>query len=652
MAIDYDNEPYVSPKQQKLWDTLDELSFKFQELIEAKRKIALNKLIDESSSSKAKTEELNSYFAFRMEPNAYAVKADNGSTYSLAQMKEIALSLLEDKTFFYNDYPLILNNLDPFFESITLEDIILAYHNYRLSEDDESLSHLAKLMGLYTKKAFEMDELDIEFRVSDEILSHQESITHLKKIVTFLDDYLQRYKDKRTLFYGMYKLEKKEENYDFSSRFYKKVDQSLGKRSPLEIRASKLTAFLLSNGSFDASDEIEVSRLLRKLYEPIAATWLSDKQDEPNGAKIGIVNTIECNELSSIQWPTFTDLYEIVENEYKNEVSRAKSIRRSYQHIIDCLNNIRDRYSESAVNEKIPIAKEDFDEAAENASEIDTQSAFENIQMHIRLLFIALMVTEGIPEFAAEKDKMKWRKTTCRKLCDIFSDDDSFENIQEEDGINEQRMVKNENRINIKKNELYKSFLMLYDKSSIELIMENRLKLLDRAKTIDPLDTAFLEKCSASILEKLRKAMHDENLFHFVEPLRKELNSGKTIQVSDDVLHTLATAEFLFTKYATDEFAEQGFDYSSISALYYQAFENAYNELIWRKYADKLNALIIEGTPFTTIIESNRYCNIKKDHIAFGYLTDNPKGRKHYVSYKDGEPDTLRINACMRVLEG
>ena len=34
-------------------------------------------------------------------------------------------------------------------------------------------------------------------------------------------------------------------------------------------------------------------------------------------------------------------------------------------------------------------------------------------------------------------------------------------------------------------------------------------------------------------------------------------------------------------------YAEKGFDYSCISALYYQAFEEAYNKLIWNEYADR-----------------------------------------------------------------
>lgn len=64
-------------------------------------------------------------------------------------------------------------------------------------------------------------------------------------------------------------------------------------------------------------------------------------------------------------------------------------------------------------------------------------------------------------------------------------------------------------------------------------------------------------------------------------------------------LNTLTTAEMLYGKYAdpATEFPEKGFDYSSISALYYQAFEEAYNEMIWKPYADRINDLIDDRYP-------------------------------------------------------
>ena len=55
------------------------------------------------------------------------------------------------------------------------------------------------------------------------------------------------------------------------------------------------------------------------------------------------------------------------------------------------------------------------------------------------------------------------------------------------------------------------------------------------------------------------------------------------------VIDTLSTAELLYKDYAKEEVAEQGFDYSSISALYYQSFEEAFNEVVWKPYAEWIN---------------------------------------------------------------
>lgn len=89
----------------------------------------------------------------------------------------------------------------------------------------------------------------------------------------------------------------------------------------------------------------------------------------------------------------------------------------------------------------------------------------------------------------------------------------------------------------------------------------------------------------------------------------------------DSALKTLATAEFLFQKYACPEYQESGFDYSSISALYYQAFEDSYNTLIWREYVKRLNDVRIGSQGLAEYFFS---CKASKEEIsnpsALGYL--------------------------------
>ena len=100
-------------------------------------------------------------------------------------------------------------------------------------------------------------------------------------------------------------------------------------------------------------------------------------------------------------------------------------------------------------------------------------------------------------------------------------------------------------------------------------------------------------------------------------------------------LDTLTTAEMLFNIYAADntDYAEKGFDYSSISALYYQAFEVAYNEMIWRPYANWINQQLDETADDPKIIRKlyREYLpgsegNINKYYFPqIGYKKEDPR---------------------------
>ena len=49
---------------------------------------------------------------------------------------------------------------------------------------------------------------------------------------------------------------------------------------------------------------------------------------------------------------------------------------------------------------------------------------------------------------------------------------------------------------------------------------------------------------------------------------------GKDIGIlPEKSLNTLVTAEILYQRYANEEYAKRGFDYSSVSALFYQSVE-------------------------------------------------------------------------------
>ncbi len=121
----------------------------------------------------------------------------------------------------------------------------------------------------------------------------------------------------------------------------------------------------------------------------------------------------------------------------------------------------------------------------------------------------------------------------------------------------------------------------------------------------------------------------------------------KSSTLPESTVDSLTTAEVLYAKYATEDFAEKGFDFSCISALYYQAFEEAYNVLIWKGYSDELNRLIIDGRKFTDILLECRYKEINEKE-AKGYLDSKSRQRGFYIDYQNrNNPETRVSSRCM-----
>lgn len=83
------------------------------------------------------------------------------------------------------------------------------------------------------------------------------------------------------------------------------------------------------------------------------------------------------------------------------------------------------------------------------------------------------------------------------------------------------------------------------------------------------------------------------------EEIRKNLCVSlgpESVRLPKSSIDTLATAEMLYKEYANEELAVQGFDFSGISTLYFQAFETAYNELIWQDYEKELTDILARAT--------------------------------------------------------
>lgn len=111
-------------------------------------------------------------------------------------------------------------------------------------------------------------------------------------------------------------------------------------------------------------------------------------------------------------------------------------------------------------------------------------------------------------------------------------------------------------------------------------------------------------------------------------------------------LNTLATAELLYQRYAIPQFVQAGFDYSCISSLYYQAFEDAYNTLIWYKYAVKLNDMTFGPHSFSEILFENQRKQLKDPDIM-GYLSSDPGTRNGYLEFNRGRKRAYVRTSCM-----
>ena len=644
MNKDYGNQPYISPEQEKLMNTLIYLSSRFKQLVSDKRSKALGVLLDEKKSSDAKISTLDEYFDFRMNPGDYSVTLGDGNEYGLLEMQNIANKLYEDPTFAYSESPWILNNRDFFFESITVHDVVLGYHYYRLTRSDESLSHFVKLIGYYTQYAFEMDELKTDYSIPNGVLNHEDAITLMGRILSFFDELINQYGNKYKSYNSQFDLgeDDRDDRTDYVSRIDGDAAEAMSKRSAVDIRIDKLFEFLSSCEGYNWQFAFELRDiLLPALFGEIDLF--------NNGSVIHTKPTTS----DTIERPTLSDLVDLAKTLYDNRKEKQSDSCLEYKRVYEFLNDLLENGAGEFFDENSAITEEDEDQARRIGEKIDLDHALGSIRRDIRFLFVIKNAAEIIPEFACNKDAIWRRRKNCRQLCSIYTDEGAFETITGDKEIDEYNsLAEAEGRINKDKLELYRSFLMIPEMKSIEGILKRHTILLDQAKGIDPLDFSFLEKCSMSILSLLQTTVdRQEDVSSFEIKTREMLESGKKSILSKRVLHTLATAELLFARYASDYYAEQGFDYSCISALYYQAVENAYNELIWEKYASYLNELKIDGKEYTDILNGAhaKYYKgrIEKGQPGFGYLPQDEKGWSFYTTFDKKKRIIFVDSTCM-----
>lgn len=163
-------------------------------------------------------------------------------------------------------------------------------------------------------------------------------------------------------------------------------------------------------------------------------------------------------------------------------------------------------------------------------------------------------------------------------------------------------------------------------------------RLKEQCKVIpDQLIAKFEENISYVSELLIKQCKKDKNEFDCIKEQLKETIGKRIEKLPPEVIDTLSTAELLFSRYANTFYIQNHFDYSCISALYYQAFEGVFNKLLWTDYANKLNQLTIDNKSFSELLEKK---------TPAGYLPENYNNRKNYI-YKQNDLLLVKKNLTM-----
>lgn len=144
----YDEEVYVSEEQQRDYNLLVKLSDSINTEISKNRNAAIEILLSEDLLASNKKAGLKSFVRSRIDFEHQIITLDSGE-YTYNQLILLAQKLFDDKTFFGNDSAYVMNGLAFYENSISFEDVILAFHNYRLGHEDEDLWWLSLLLCRY-----------------------------------------------------------------------------------------------------------------------------------------------------------------------------------------------------------------------------------------------------------------------------------------------------------------------------------------------------------------------------------------------------------------------------------------------------------------------------------------------------------------------
>lgn len=184
-----DETPYISKEQQEDFDLLENLSDAISEEIRQKRDEAISVLIQEDMLVAKKKEILKRYVSSRIDFNNQKISW-NRKEYHYSDVCKIAEKLYDDNTFFGSDSPCVLDGMAFYDNSISFEDVILAFHNFRLEHNEENFWWLSLLLSrfIYWNLSMDSNYTDISYEKED---SCQEIVKLAEYVIEFWNKYLK-----------------------------------------------------------------------------------------------------------------------------------------------------------------------------------------------------------------------------------------------------------------------------------------------------------------------------------------------------------------------------------------------------------------------------------------------------------------------------
>lgn len=250
----------------------------------------------------------------------------------------------------------------------------------------------------------------------------------------------------------------------------------------------------------------------------------------------------------------------------------------------------------------------------ETIIEFNSVPAAENISNCTKSIYLLLNAVKEInsPELKDEKRKLvKIYDEICRFL--YRDEHDTKEILTEDERLNKYILNdaenKAENSILKNENELLKSVIQVHidelNGASSEYILTQWKAIRESCygKGI-PDDTILLiEQYHQTYLSILEKSVDQKSLDKYKKDIQKEIGTQKADLMPIHALNSLATAELLYNLFVLGKHPDD-FDFSGISALYFQAFEATYDWLIIRRCSDWLSKANVADL-FYKYIKSN-----------------------------------------------